>query len=1054
MCLFTEGKFLSGLLSFSELQTVMKLSKGYFHSIYRKIALLGTGSLLVIASLTAVGTYAVLDTNAHEDGITGQTQKSNNDGCYCHCTTSSSGTTVSLTSSSGTSPLTTAPNTTYNFTITVANSSESDGGCDISSYSGSGLSPGTGLQNNIEPNTTELTHTSPKSFSEGSTSWNFTYSTGSNPGWDTIYATGNAVNGDGEDDNGECDDNWNFAPKFIIHIVTPPIRMALSQTSISMGQIRVGHRVADSLTVTSNGTDAITISSSGMKSGSQYLSYPTTTNRTLYAGSTEIDSVIFTPTSRGTFNDSLIYNTNSDTVPEQRMGLAVSGQAVQAIFSSTNGNSLAFGNLHAGRTAQQTFYFSNSGDDTLFLQTPSISSGVFSIATGLSTLTYPPNTFGNVVIQFAPTAAQSYTGSLSFTASNSVTAPTVSLSGTGILPEIQISNSDDLGSIRVGQSLSGTITFKNIGTDTLHLSNASLTQSSTLFTLGSYDQVVLPDANGTIGVSYTPTAEGTDNATLNFTTDDPSNTTVSVSISGTGILPHMSIAEKNDTVNLGLVKVNSSATVNIGIANNGGANLTITDVTAGPSPFLLDVSQTEVSPGTTSDITIGFSPTIIGVFTGKAVIQGNDPNNPSDTVYLSGTGINSALSIDPGSVDFGQVPILATVLDTITLTDSGKANVNIENVQLQPTAGAFAIVGSTPTVVTAGGSAIIVLSFKPDTDITYSGSITLTTDDANARTRVINLSGVGLKDPFTINPSQVNFGQVPILTTVMDTITLNNSGTSSLTISKAQLTPASGVFAIVGSTPTQVSAGSTAQVIVSFHPDTAGNYSGSLTLTSNDVSVPIRIVTLTGAGIKSTLSVTPTQINFGTIKIGHDSTISVDLHNIGQAGVTISTISVVGTNASAFSFGTFPTPVTIAAENSSSINVSFTPTAAQTYNDTIRLTLGDGSIINIALQGTGENTAGVSQDNSGSAPFSLSLSPNPAGSSLTAHVTISQTDETLLEVFDAIGHPMLSMPLGMLTQGEHDVILPTESLVDGSYFVRISNPGGAAVDAELIIEKK
>src|SRR5579872_3918944 len=118
-----------------------------------------SGSFLVVVILMALGSYAIVDINAHSTGITGETQKSTTAGCYCHCSSASSSTTVSLTTVSGSSPLTADPNTTYTFTATVANSGENDGGIDIASYSGNGLSPGTGLQNGVSPQTSELTHT-------------------------------------------------------------------------------------------------------------------------------------------------------------------------------------------------------------------------------------------------------------------------------------------------------------------------------------------------------------------------------------------------------------------------------------------------------------------------------------------------------------------------------------------------------------------------------------------------------------------------------------------------------------------------------------------------------------------------------------------------------------------------------------------------------------------------------------------------------------------------------------------------------------------------------
>ncbi|MFI5201993.1 MAG: choice-of-anchor D domain-containing protein, partial [Candidatus Kapaibacterium sp.] len=163
-------------------------------------------------------------------------------------------------------------------------------------------------------------------------------------------------------------------------------RMALSRSPISLGQVRVGSHKGDTLKVSSFDTDPITVSSS-MKTGTLFSRYPTSANRTINAGTSEIDSVIFAPTSRGTFSDSLIFTSNSDELSEQRMSVYVSGQGVQAIFNSTNGNAVAFGNLRVGRTALRTFAFSNSGDDTLFLQTPTISDSGFSIVSGPASLT-------------------------------------------------------------------------------------------------------------------------------------------------------------------------------------------------------------------------------------------------------------------------------------------------------------------------------------------------------------------------------------------------------------------------------------------------------------------------------------------------------------------------------------------------------------------------------------------------------------------------------------------------------------------------------------------
>ncbi|HEY3875439.1 MAG TPA: choice-of-anchor D domain-containing protein [Candidatus Kapabacteria bacterium] len=1005
------------------------------------------GSIFAVALLVAVGWYSIDQTAAHENGITGCTQKSNNSGCYCHCDTSAThNTTVTLTCSSGSSPLTASPSTTYNFTIRVANSGESDGGCDIATYSGNGLTAGSdGLQ--LEGG--ELTHESPKSFGgNGYCTWNFTYTSSSSSGFDTIYANGNAVNGDGFDN---CSDQWNWSPKFIIHTVTQPVRMALSRSSVSLGSVRVGARKSDSLKVTSTGTATITISSSAMKTGTLFSSFPTSSNRSLTPGTSEIDSVIFTPTSSGSFSDSLIFNTNSDTVAQQRMAVAVSGQGVQAIFNPTNGTNIAFGNLHVGRTAQKTYSFSNSGNDTLFLQTPSISGTGYTIATNVSTLTYPPNATGNVVVQFAPTATQSYNGSLTFTASNGVSAPTVPIGGTGTLPQIQIASSANLGSIRVGQTLQGSVSFKNVGSDTLHLSNASVTQASTKFTLGSYDQTVLPNATGTVHIAYLPTAEQTDTGTLHFTSDDPANTTVAVAISAAGLLPHMVVTESGDTINFGSLKINSSSQINISVRNSGGADLNLSNVTAGPSPFSLISSPNVVSAGTTGTITASFSPTSTNIFTGTVIVHSDDAANASDTVYLVGTGINSALTITPASINFDSLPVMATVQDTITLSDSGKANVNIYSVQISPLPGPFAIVGATPSQVIEGGSATIVVSFTPTTAGNYSGAVTLLTDDNSAPTRTVNLIGTAVSDPFIVAPSSVDFGEVPLLTKMNDTIVMKNTGATAVAIHRYALT--NGLpFSIADSTAHSVGANDSAIVVVSFDPTLASSYSSTLTISTNDVSSPQHTVLLSGIGVKGTLTINPASLDFGTVLLGHDSVRNAELRNVGQAAITINGVSIVGTNTSAFNNGSFVTPTTITASDSLPLTVTFTPATAQSYADTVRFTLADGTSIDVPLTGAGANGAGVAMGNQ--SQFHLFITPNPATNAIVASATVSVSSSYNIEVFDALGRTFVTKSLGILDVGTHEVPLSLEGFADGTYFIRLTDSEGHATQIEFIVEKQ
>jgi hypothetical protein len=283
---------------------------------------------------------------------------------------------------------------------------------------------------------------------------------------------------------------------------------------------------------------------------------------------------------------------------------------------------------------------------------------------------------------------------------------------------------------------------------------------------------------------------------------------------------------------------------------------------------------------------------------------------------------------------------------------------------------------------------------------------------------------------------------------VIDTIELSNTGTASVNISSSSLSPQQGVFTVIGTPPTQVGAGGSALVIVSFRPDAAQSYSGTLTLTTDETSTPTRTINLSGTGVKGTLSAA-SSIDFGKVMVGHDSTIQTTLKNTGQASVTINSLTMSG---SAFSNGTFATPLTIAAGETANLDLTFTPTIGGSATGTVSFTLGDNTSVRMTLKGVGVSAAGVEETIQAN-EFAITLSPNPASRLTTAHISMAQAADGQLSVFDVTGHEVLSLPLGLLSEGAHDISLPVENIASGSYFVRITNTSGESASARLVLER-
>lgn len=151
--------------------------------------------LLLLLAATSLWGYS--------GGITGVTTS----GCTCHGANPSSSTSLTAQSASGT--FRTRPGQSLNLTIIVAHSSQQAAGINIAVHNQSGqnagsLSPASG--SGLQLSNGELTHTQPKTMSNGQAAFSFTWTAPSTPGTYTLRAAGNAVNNNGNTSG----DFWNF----------------------------------------------------------------------------------------------------------------------------------------------------------------------------------------------------------------------------------------------------------------------------------------------------------------------------------------------------------------------------------------------------------------------------------------------------------------------------------------------------------------------------------------------------------------------------------------------------------------------------------------------------------------------------------------------------------------------------------------------------------------------------------------------------------------------------------------------------------------------------
>jgi hypothetical protein len=142
-------------------------------------------------------------------------------------------------------------------------------------------------------------------------------------------------------------------------------------------------------------------------------------------------------------------------------------------------------------------------------------------------------------------------------------------------------------------------------------------------------------------------------------------------------------------------------------------------------------------------------------------------------------------------------------------------------------------------------------------------------------------------------------------------------------------------------------------ISVTFTPSASGSRTASVSITDNASGSP-QTVSLSGTGAGPVVSLSPTSLTFGSQAVGTlGAAQTITLSNTGNAALSITSITVTGTNAKDFS-ETNTCGSSVAAEGNCPISVTFTPSASGSRTASVSITdNASGSPQTVSLSGTG-----------------------------------------------------------------------------------------------------
>ena len=241
------------------------------------------------------------------------------------------------------------------------------------------------------------------------------------------------------------------------------------------------------------------------------------------------------------------------------------------------------------------------------------------------------------------------------------------------------------------------------------------------------------------------------------------------------------------------------------------------------------------------------------------------------------------------------------------------------------------------------------------------------------------------------NLTTVSFGTVGVGKATTQSVTVTNTGTSTVTIDQTAVTGAS--FTTGAGTPSAtIAPGQSKTIQIQFAPLLAGSAAGGFTLTSNASNSPLT-VELVGTGGQAGLAISPANFNFGSVQVGSTGSATITLTNSGNESVSINQASAAGTGFSAI--GLAP-GATIAAGQSTTFTAQFTPTTPGSASGSISVASNaPNSPLTVALSGSGSqaqisaipSTAGFGNVSTGTS----SLTNNGTASLVVSHAAVSGT---------------------------------------------------------------
>jgi hypothetical protein len=303
--------------------------------------------------------------------------------------------------------------------------------------------------------------------------------------------------------------------------------LSLSTNNLSFGDVDLNTPTSQSVTLTSSGTSALTISAAAL-SGSGFTMGGATFPLTLNPGQTATLQVTFDPTAAGAMTGTIVITSNATTNPTTTISLSGTGDATTGALSGVSCATMSY--TDAGTDACMV---------TLSAAAPAGGLAV-ALASNNSAVTVPASVTVSAGATSAPftatVAAVTSSQTATLTATASGVAKTLVLQLSGGAPGLTLgSTTIAFGDVGLNTPATQTLTLTSSGGAPLTISTGTLTGTGFTMSGVTFPVTLNPGQAATLDLQFDPTAVGAETGLVTITTNDPTQGTVTIALSGTGI---------------------------------------------------------------------------------------------------------------------------------------------------------------------------------------------------------------------------------------------------------------------------------------------------------------------------------------------------------------------------------------------------------------------------------------------------------------------------------------------------------------------------------------